>query len=329
VFAYYSESGIETYQCYNRSMSIQHIVSATDLSKETYDEIVRRSRLFVRDGIPKNVFESKVASTLFFQPSTRTSTMFQSAAIRGGGGWIGVSGDSALSMAKGESLEDTIKSFAEVSDIIALRHGDDDSAERAAQVSSVPVVNCGSGSREHGVGSAMMLCILAEYLQVPLTGAKIGIYGTPQINRAVKAMLPIFGMYNTEVFVDDLGHFPFPDEVVASATKQGMQNITYSKLDDFIGDIDVLFVTRALQKGIIPDDQFPQEKQDQIMAAFKPLSLDQVQHMKPEARVFMIKPLIFEVDKSVDSDPRAAYTQYEPFSEIGMAVMTTLLGIDV
>jgi aspartate carbamoyltransferase catalytic subunit len=310
-------------------MELKHLVNSMDIDKKGYDEIVRRGIKFINEGMSGDVLKNKIVSTLFFPPSTRTMTSFQSAAIRGGGGWIGVSGTSGLSMEKGESLEATIETFSDMSDCIVLRHVDDDSAERAAKVARVPVINAGSGSREHAVAAAMMLVLLAKYMKQPLQDAKIGVYGTPQINRCMKALAPIFGLYNVDLYIDDLGHFPLPDDVEKVTRENGIKGITYGKLDEFIGEVDTLLVTRALQTGIIPEDKFPKEKQDEIMKNFVPLNIDQVRKMKEDATVFMLKPLIFEVDKSVDGDPRAAYTKPEPWTEIALAVMTYLLGIKI
>ena len=310
-------------------MKPRHLVNSMDIDKAGYDEILRRGLKFIKNGIPEDICKNKVVSTLFFQPSTRTMTSFQSGMIKAGGGWIGVTGAQGLSMEKGESFEDTIKSFADVSDCIVLRHPDDDSAEKAAKVSSVPIINGGSGSREHAVAAAMMLVLLGRYMKHPLQGAKVGVYGTPQINRCMKALTPILGMYGVELFVDDLGYFPLPKDVEDVAKRNGLKNLTYGKLDDFLAKIDTLLVTRALQVGIIPEDKFPKEKQEKIMKSFIPINMTHVNKMREDASIFMIKPLIFEVDREVDSNPRAMYAQPEPWSEIAVAVMTYLLDIAV
>jgi len=306
-----------------------NIIYSQDLNKEICDDILRRFNKFVKEGIPEDLFKNKVVSTLFFQPSTRTMATFQTAAIKGGGGWIGVSGDSGLSMAKGESFEDTIREFSAMSDIVVVRHPDDDSAERAAANSFKPVINGGSGSREHAVASPLILCFLEYFLKRPLQGLKIGIYGTPEINRVTKAMVPILGYYNMELIIDDLGHFPLPKEVEERAKANGLKSLKYDKLDNFIGEVDVLFLTRGLQKGIIPADKFPKEKEEIILKSYQPITTEHMEKMRSDAILYMLKPRIFEVEIDVDSDPRAAYSKQEPWAEIGAAVMSYCLGIKV
>jgi aspartate carbamoyltransferase catalytic subunit len=309
--------------------TIKHLVSSSDLTKKDYDELLRRQAIIQRDGISPDWARGKVAATLFFQPSTRTMNAFQSGMLRMGGGWIGVTGTQGISMEKGESFEDTIREYGCFADLIALRHEDDDSAERAAAHSFVPVLNCGSGSREHAVGTPWIVMMLNGYLGKPLDGLKVGIYGTPEINRATKSIVPILGMYGVDLFIDDLGHFPLPKEVEEKAKKNGLKSLQYDKLENFIGDVDILFLTRGLQKGIIPPDKFPKEKEEMILKKYKPITKKDVKKMKKDAILYMIKPRIFEVELDVDSDPRAVYAKQEKYVDAISALITYYLGIDI
>lgn len=280
----------------------RHFISSADFSADEYKELLETSMYFMHNGISPDLARGKIAATLFFQPSTRTMNAFQAAMLRAGGGWIGVMGEKGLSMEKGESFEDTIREYANYADCIALRYGDDDAAQRAAAVSRVPVMNCGCGSGEHAVATPVLIVTLQAFLKRPLEGATIGFYGTPEINRVSKSLLPILGMFGCNVIVDDLGHFPFPKEIEEKAKANGLKSLTYGKLDSFLGDVDVLLVTRGLQKGIIPPDKFPKEKEEQILKLFQPINPDHMKKMRSDAILYMIKPLIFEVDRRVDSE---------------------------
>jgi len=310
-------------------MPLKHLISSNDLSKSDYDEILKRFEYFEKNGISPELARGKIVSTLFFQPSTRTMNMFQSSILRMGGGWIGTIGEQGLSMEKGESLEDTVREYSCFSDLIALRHQDDDSAERCAPYSYVPLLYCGSGSKEHAVGTPWIICNMFHYLKRPLQGTKIGIYGTPEINRATKSMVPILGYYGVELFIDDLGHFPLPKEVEEQAKRNGAKGIYYDKLDNFIGDVDILFLTRGLQKGIIPTDKFPKEKEDLILKSYIPITKEHMKRMKKDSVLYMLKPRIFEVDKEVDDDPRAMYAKKEPYNILGAALLSYYLDINI
>lgn len=310
-------------------MSIKHLIYSQDLSKEEYDEIFRRTKIFIDKGIPPELCRRKIVATLFFSPSTRTMLAFQTAMLRAGGGYVGVTGGGGLSMEKDESLEDTIKIFGSFADCIVIRHPDDDSAERAREASIIPVINGGSGSKEHLAAAIFLLTRWFYNLKKPLEGLKVGIYGTPEINRVCKALIPIMGMYKMSLVVDDLGHFPVPKEVEEQAKANGLKELRYDKLDNFLGDIDVLTVTRGLQKGIIPEDKFPKEKKELILKSYKPINTDHMKKLRPDAILSMIPPRIFEIEKEVDSDPRALHSKKTQNVESGLAIMTYLLDIEV
>jgi len=310
-------------------MAIKHLIYSQDLKKEDYNEILRRFNKFVKEGIPNDLCRGKVVATLFFQPSTRTMNLFQASIIKMGGGWIGATDKNVLSMGKGETLEETIREYSCFADLIALRHEDDDSSERSAPYSYVPLLNCGSGSREHALAGSWVLCSMAHYLKRPLNNLKIGIYGTPEINRVTKAMVPIFGLYGMEIVIDDLGHFPLPKEVEKEALKNGAKGIRYDKLDNFISKVDILFLTRGLQKGILSPDKFPKEREEMVLKKYRPINKNDMKKLRKDAILYMLKPRIFEVEKDVDDDPRAMYSKQEPYLALGAAVITYYLNIKI
>jgi len=217
-----------------------HLINSQDINKEGYDEIIKRAEKFLSQGIPAHLMEGKVVATLFFQPSTRTQAAFQSAMMRAGGGWLGVTDVSATSMEKGETLEDTVRTFGGYADIIVLRHPQDDATEVGARSSRVPVINGGNGNKEHALAGGMLLFNIYHFLG-RLKGIKLGVYGTAEFSRGFKSMITILGYYGAEVFIDDLdGSFPLPDDIEKQALKNGLKSVKHAKLDDFIGNISLL-----------------------------------------------------------------------------------------
>lgn len=86
----------------------------------------------------------KVLASLFFEPSTRTRLSFEAAMLRLGGSCITVPDPKVSSATKGESLQDTIRTVGSYSDIIAMRHPHEGSAELAKEVTPVPFINAGT-----------------------------------------------------------------------------------------------------------------------------------------------------------------------------------------
>ena len=96
--------------------------------------------------ITKKDMENKILANVFYEPSTRTSTSFHSAMIKLGGQVIPINEINYSSVAKGENIEDTIKTIGCYSDLIVLRTKNAGDAAKAAGVSSVPIINAGDGN---------------------------------------------------------------------------------------------------------------------------------------------------------------------------------------
>jgi carbamoyl-phosphate synthase/aspartate carbamoyltransferase len=95
-----------------------------------------------------DVLKGKVLCTMFYEPSTRTSSSFDAAMKRCGGEVVQITTDSS-SVVKGESLPDTIRTLACYGDAIVLRHPAVGSSQLAAKYSPVPIINAGDGIGEH------------------------------------------------------------------------------------------------------------------------------------------------------------------------------------
>ena len=101
-------------------------------------------------GKYKDALNGYVIATIFYEPSTRTRLSFESAILRLGAGPISTeNARENASAKKGESLEDTIRIVQGYADMIILRHFENNSAERAVSVATVPIINAGAGGGEH------------------------------------------------------------------------------------------------------------------------------------------------------------------------------------
>lgn len=302
----------------------KHLIHSEDINKAGYDEIFRRASKFLKEGIPPHLMEGKVVATLFFQGSTRTQAAFQSAMIRSGGGWLGVSDANNTSMSKGETLEDTVRTFGGYSDIIVLRHPQDDATEVGARSSRVPVINAGNGNKEHAIGGAMMILNIYHFLG-RLQGIKVGAYGPAEFSRAFKAMIKILGYYGVQVFIDDInGNFPLPKDVEEQAMKNGMKSIKYDKLDNFIGEVDWLIIPNA-----VPTVHITKKQEAALKKYYKPINTEHMKKLRKDAWLDMVTPCVYEVEKDVYPDPRTVFTKKETNTELTLALMTYYLDINV
>ena len=145
---------------YMRSMremieAVDHVgkdfISINDMSDEQLYklfELGKALELFNRSKI--DLMSDKMLALLFFQPSTRTRMSFQTAMERLGGNVIVEANPKVTSsVAKEESIEDTMRCISQYANLIVLRHYDEEEARRGAAAAECPIINGGWGHWEH------------------------------------------------------------------------------------------------------------------------------------------------------------------------------------
>jgi len=97
------------------------LVSMLDFDTRELERIFRvadsMQRLTRKRG---NQLKNYVMATIFFEPSTRTRLSFETAMLRLGGSVVGFAEPGVSSVAKGETLADTIRMVESYSDVIVL-----------------------------------------------------------------------------------------------------------------------------------------------------------------------------------------------------------------
>merc|ERR1719230_617058 len=117
----------------------------------------------VEDRGGDNSLKGKVLASVFYEPSTRTNCSFQTAMLRLGGQVISVN-ESSSSVAKGETLSDTVRCLECYSDILVLRHPKAGAAAEAAAAMSKPLLNAGDGVGEHPTQALLDLYTIVDEL---------------------------------------------------------------------------------------------------------------------------------------------------------------------
>ena len=132
----------------------------------------------------RHLLPHKRAMLYFVQPSTRTFLSFQNACHILGLTTSEIRGTSTSSEVKGESPEDTIRTFASYVDLIISRHPEAGFAEKTAWVLNqtehpVPVLNGGSGPDQHPTQALLDIYTLEREFRTigGLDGKKIAMVG--------------------------------------------------------------------------------------------------------------------------------------------------------
>ena len=294
------------------------IISVRDLDKQKLESIFdATNKIIDMDGDQRReIARGKTLGYLFFEPSTRTRLSFEAAMALLGGTSIGIADGLSSSIHKGETLGDTVKIISSYCDVLALRHSLDGSSRFAAEVSNKPVINAGSGTEEHPTQTIQDLFTIRKEKK-KIDGLKIGIVGDLKYGRTVYSLL--YGLSNYDVDV----HLISPESlrIRSDSTYVIKKELSYTEsttLDDYIDDLDVLYVTR-IQKERFPDEEEYANVKDSYV-----IGLDMIKKMKDDAIILHPLPRVNEISTDVDKTKQAKYFEQ---AEYGKYTRAALLGL--
>jgi len=294
------------------------IISVRDLNKQKLEVIFEATNKIINMDPNKlrDIARGKTLGYLFYEPSTRTRLSFEAAMALIGGTSIGISDVSYSSTQKGESLADTVKIMSIYSDVLILRHSLDGSSRFAAEVSSKPVINGGSGTEEHPTQAIQDLFTIKKEKN-KIDGLKIGIVGDLKYGRTVYSLLYALGNYDVEI------HLISPEilKIRADSTYDIKKRLSYTEsisLEEYIDDLDVVYVTR------IQKERFPDEEEYLKVKGSYVIGLDIVKKMKEDAIILHPLPRLDEISVEVDKTKQAKYFKQ---AEYGKYTRAALLGL--
>ncbi|MEG2138092.1 MAG: hypothetical protein RRY64_05445, partial [Oscillospiraceae bacterium] len=125
---------------------MRHLIDFGDLPRTEWDGLYSKASEIIDH--PEEFLDAchgKLMASLFYEPSTRTNFSFQAAMMRLGGSVFGFADPKSSSVAKGETLKDTIKMVSGYADVVVMRNPREGAAKAASLYSHVPVVNAGDG----------------------------------------------------------------------------------------------------------------------------------------------------------------------------------------
>ena len=294
------------------------IISVRDLDKQKLESIFDATNKIIDMGGDqrREIARGKTLGYLFFEPSTRTRLSFEAAMALLGGTSIGIADVLSSSVHKGETLGDTVKIISSYCDVLALRHSLDGSSRFAAEVSNKPIINAGSGTEEHPTQTIQDLFTIRKEKK-KIDGLKIGIVGDLKYGRTVYSLL--YGLSNYDVDV----HLISPESlrIRSDSTYVIKKELSYTEsttLDDYIDDLDVLYVTR------IQKERFPDEEEYVNVKGSYVIGLDMIKKMKDDAIILHPLPRVDEISTDVDKTKQAKYFEQ---AEYGKYARAALLGL--
>jgi aspartate carbamoyltransferase len=273
-------------------------------------EVAHEMRVMVERIGTFDLLKGKILANLFYEPSTRTASSFMAAMERLGGAVIPISEVRYSSVAKGESLPDTVRTLECYADVIVLRHPEVGAAALAAKYCRKPIINAGDGVGEHPTQALLDAFTIHEEL------------GRLDFGRTVHSLARLLTLFQgvTLNYVSP-EILRMPQDVMDEVAPKGVAQSEHTSLRQVLPKTDVLYVTRVQKERFEDAAEYEKVKSTFVITpAIMRLARKKMIVMHP-------LPRITEISMEVDDDPRAAYfRQMEYGLYVRMALLAMVLG---
>lgn len=280
------------------------LITMDDLSNKEIENLLDNAERLLpvaKGDVHLPLLEGKVLANMFFENSTRTRMSFESAMKRLGGSVLNFS-SAGSSVAKGETLYDTMQMIDGYADVAAIRHPRQGAAQYTADAIDIPVLNAGDGAGNHPTQTLLDLFTIRE-AHGTLEGLNVVLVGDLRYGRTVHSLshaLVRFGATLTLVSPDSLR---MPAEIVSDLTAGGAKVTETTDLAGTIDEADVIYMTR------IQKERFPDEDEYSKVAGIYMLTASDLSGAKGGMIIMHPLPRVNEIHPSVDSTRHARYFQ--------------------
>lgn len=301
------------------------LLEPMDFSLEELDGIFDLADRIIADPQKyAHACDGKLLATLFYEPSTRTRFSFEAAMLRLGGQVIGFSEPNSSSVAKGESIADTIRTISCYADVAVMRHPKEGAPRVAANSTDMPVINAGDGGHQHPTQTLTDLLTIRRTLGT-FENITVGCCGDLKFGRTVHSLIKALSRYKNVKFVlISPEELTIPDYVRKEVLiKNNIEFKEVRTMQEALCEVDVLYMTRVQRERFFNEDDYIRLKDTYI------LDKEKMELAKKDMIVLHPLPRVNEISTEVDSDPRAKYfEQAKNGMFVRMALIMSLLGIE-
>ena len=288
-------------------------------------KIAKEMKSITLGAKPSKILDGNIVALIFYEPSSRTFGSFSAAIKKLGGQTLEILDPHHFSsVAKGETLEDTIRVFESYCDAIILRHPLKGALEAAAEAAFfVPIINAGDGIGEHPSQALLDMATINEkhgHLD-SLTGV---IAGDLLNGRTVHSLIKGLSLFkNNTLYLLSPNELKLSREDFTNFSQRGIKLIEIQNENDMPPNSDFWYWTRV-QKERFPD-MLEYEKVKNKFIVTKEL----VSNLAGKNTIIMHPlPRVGEILPEIDSDPRAVYlkSQIKNGMYVRMALLALVLG---
>ncbi len=316
----------------------QHILSANQFDRNFLDymyDLINQIRKFdkSKEGLLylQSLLSHKRAMLYFTQPSTRTFMSFQAACYILGIKPSEIRDSSTSSERKGESIEDSLQTFASYVDLIVMRSPVAGLSDRIATLLDsthrpVPIINAGSGPDEHPTQALLDIYTLQRSFKSSsgIEGKTICMVGDLKRGRTVRSLSRLLANYpHVTILFCAPNEFRIENDLRAFLKDRHVSFEETEKFRDAIAVSDAIYMTR------VQDEYDLGGESKKVDTSNFCLRYEHLESLKKDCVIMHPLPRRNELDPAIDRDPRAKYWRQE---RNGMwtrvALITILFGVD-
>lgn len=304
------------------SSPVFSFLETDDLSQQEIEGLFAQAKTIKNDFLKHRSFSktnfsqhSLLLSLLFFEPSTRTRSSFEMAALRMG--WQTTFFDGASkegsSLIKGESFEDTFWTLHAMGpNILVVRCGDELRLTELRKKTQIPLINAGYGTHSHPTQALLDVFTMQESFS-DLTNKNILFVGDVRHSRVAHSHFKFLSTLGAHVGV--VGPQSFLQGISSS-------HKSFTQLSEALPWADVVVGLRVQFERHENSNQF---SRDEYIKNYQ-LSLEKAKFLKPSALVFHPGPVNWglEFDPSVRELPHFKMWQQK---QNGVYVRAALLDL--
>ncbi len=299
------------------------ILHGNQFSKKDIEAIIKVASNFEK-GLKKKdsltLLKGKILATLFYEPSTRTRLSFEAAMQRLGGGVISMGSVESSSVAKGETLTDTVRTVSQYADVIVIRHPRIGSAREAADAVPIPIINAGDGTGQHPTQALLDIYTIKKELG-SLKNLTISMVGDLKYGRTVHALVELLSLYETRLYFVSPHTLRIPEEITSNLKQKGIEIEETEDMMKAASSSDLIYMTRIQKERFTDLSEYEKLKGSYI------INEEFLKKLKKKITILHPLPRVDEISPEVDTYPGAAYfRQMRNGVFVRMALLSMVLG---
>ncbi|MGZ3493133.1 MAG: aspartate carbamoyltransferase [Thermodesulfobacteriota bacterium] len=299
------------------------ILHGNQFSRKDIDGIIDVASGFEKKLKKKDsltLLKGKILATLFFEPSTRTRLSFEAAMQRLGGGVISLGSVESSSVAKGETLADTVRTVSQYADAIVIRHPRTGSAKEAADAAPIPVINAGDGIGQHPTQALLDIFTIKKEMG-SLKNLTVSMVGDLKYGRTVHALAELLSLFQARLYFVSPLALRMPEEITSGLKAKGIEVVETEDMSKGASESNLIYMTRIQKERFSDLSEYEKAKGSYI------LSKSFLDRIKKKITILHPLPRVDEISTDVDDYPGAAYfRQMKNGVFVRMALLAMIFG---